>query len=742
MRLSNKTLHVLSSVCANICMKLSLVIVVRPRTRIPCILVAFILERTLVMADRVGQQFGNYRLVRLLGRGAFAEVYLGEHRYLKSHAALKVLRTSLTEEDTEHFLSEAQTLVRLTHPNIVRVLEFVVERGTPVLIMAHAPGGTIRQCYPPGACLSLATTLAYVKQVASALQYAHNHNIIHRDVKPENILLGSNQHVLLSDFGISLLTPSPELLSTQDMAGTVPYTAPEQLQGKPSFASDQYALGIVAYEWLTGRCPFQGTQWEIMHQHMSVAPPPLRESSPGVPAEVEAVVLRALAKDPQQRFVSVLAFAQSFERASQLRSPVHAVDLEVTAPLDGHAPSPFATLLEETSRKLFLSASPADEALALRLQADLEARGILVEGPANRLSQEDALRQAIRSAHTVLVVLSPQTRTSRTVKEHLRIASMYERQLLFVWAAGDDIAAVLPEAWGKTAVIDVIDARQSRYEGALEEMVACLQQEDISVTAPLEPPLAETLGEPRNPYKGLRAFTKEDSADFFGREALVEELGQTLQHTLTSAPPGTREARLLAVIGPSGSGKSSVVMAGLLPRLQRGGLPGSQNWVYLTPMVPGPRPLEALALTLAPHLADRAVKVICEDLQDDSARGLHRLATQLVKAPDSRVVLVVDQFEELFTQTLSEEEQRSFVDLLTTAVTEATGPILVLLTLRVDFFGRPMRYPLLYRLIQEHLVAVLPMEIDDLRAVIEGPAALPEVHLTFEGNLVGDLLFD
>ena len=137
------------------------------------------------------------------------------------------------------------------------------------------------------------------------------------------------------------------------------------------------------------------------------------------------------------------------------------------------------------------------------------------------------------------MVLSPQTRTSRTVKEHLRIASMYERQLLFVWAAGDDIAAVLPEAWGKTAVIDLIDARQSRYEGALEEMVACLQQEDISVTAPLEPPLAETLGEPRNPYKGLRAFTKEDSADFFGREALVEELGQTLQHTLTSAPPGT-----------------------------------------------------------------------------------------------------------------------------------------------------------------------------------------------------------
>ncbi|TMD56290.1 MAG: serine/threonine protein kinase, partial [Chloroflexi bacterium] len=141
------------------------------------------------MPDRVGQQLGNYHLIRLLGRGGFAEVYLGEHLYLKSRAALKVLRTSLADEDVEQFLAEAQTLARLAHPNIVRVLDFAVEQGIPFLVMEYAPRGTMRQHHPRGSCLSLETTTAYVKQVAAALQYAHNHNVIHRDIKPVNMLL-------------------------------------------------------------------------------------------------------------------------------------------------------------------------------------------------------------------------------------------------------------------------------------------------------------------------------------------------------------------------------------------------------------------------------------------------------------------------------------------------------------------------------------------------------------------------
>jgi tRNA A-37 threonylcarbamoyl transferase component Bud32/DNA polymerase III delta prime subunit/MFS family permease len=284
------------------------------------------------MANRTGQQLGNYTLVQLLGRGGQAEVYLGEHRYLKSEAALKVLHASLDDQHSAQFLSEAQTLARLVHPSIVRVLDFTVEQGTPVLIMDYAPEGTMRQRYPPGTRVPLATVVSTASQVASALQYAHTHSVIHRDVKPENILLGAQDQVLLSDFGLSVVAPSPELLSTQAMAGTLPYMAPEQLQGHPCFASDQYSLALVAYEWLCGRRPFTGSQWQLIQQQLYAAPPALRELNPAVPAAVEAVLLRALAKEPGERYVSVQGFALALERASQHVQAARE-DTQGTAPL-------------------------------------------------------------------------------------------------------------------------------------------------------------------------------------------------------------------------------------------------------------------------------------------------------------------------------------------------------------------------------------------------------------------------
>src|SRR5437588_8935579 len=269
------------------------------------------------MPDRVGQQPGNYRLTRLLGRGGFAEVYLGEHRRLKTQAAIKVLHTQLAENDVESFLKEAQFIANLEHPHIVRILDFDVEDSTPFLVMSYAPNGTLRQLHPKDTILPLPAVVGYVKQVADALQYAHDEKLIHRDIKPENMLLGRRNEILLSDFGIAIVAQSSRYQGTQDMAGTIAYMAPEQIQAHPRPASDQYSLAIVVYEWVTGERPFHGSFTEIAIKHSVVPPPPLREKLPTISPDVEKVVLTALAKDPKERFGSVQSFANALEQASQ-----------------------------------------------------------------------------------------------------------------------------------------------------------------------------------------------------------------------------------------------------------------------------------------------------------------------------------------------------------------------------------------------------------------------------------------
>ena len=271
------------------------------------------------MASCMGQQLGNYRLTRFLGSGGFAEVYLGEHIHLGTQAAIKVLQAQLANQDVQKFRDEARTIARLIHPHIVRVLEFGVEGKTPFLVMDYAPSGTLRDRHPRGTQLPLNIVVSYVKQIAEALQFAHDQRLIHRDIKPENILLGRRGEILLSDFGIALIAQSSRYQSTQEMTGTLAYIAPEQIQGRPRPASDQYSLGIVVYEWLTGDCPFHGAMVEIVAQHLAAPPSSLRAKVPALPPAVEQVVMMALEKDPQRRFANIRAFANALEQASASR---------------------------------------------------------------------------------------------------------------------------------------------------------------------------------------------------------------------------------------------------------------------------------------------------------------------------------------------------------------------------------------------------------------------------------------
>ncbi len=273
------------------------------------------------MAERIGQQLGNYRLTRLLGEGGFAEVYLGEHVHLGTPAAVKVLTTRLTDEHIAQFRNEARTIIGLEHPHIVRVLDFGMESRVPFIVMAYAPNGSLRKRHPRGTRLPLPTVLNYMQQAVAALQYAHDAGLVHRDIKPDNMLLGRNQDILLSDFGIVATSASLNPQGNQNLAGTWTYMAPEQIQKRARRASDQYALGVVVYEWLCGVPPFDGTWQEIAIKHLSVPPPPLRNSVPTISPEVEQVVLRVLAKDPGQRFPNIAAFAHALEQAAQAPPP-------------------------------------------------------------------------------------------------------------------------------------------------------------------------------------------------------------------------------------------------------------------------------------------------------------------------------------------------------------------------------------------------------------------------------------
>ncbi len=270
-----------------------------------------------------GLPYGHYRLVQHIGSGNFAEVYLAQHAVDGSQAAVKVLHAELSDAEAAAFFDQARLLARLQHPHIVRIRDYGVAGNIPYLVMEYAPRGSLRQQHPRGTRLPLSTVVAYAAQVADALHYVHEQQIIHRDIKPHNLLLGANFDLLLSDFGIAVIAQSAgyRKQNIQDFEGTILYAAPEQIRGLPRIASDQYALGVVVYEWLSGSCPFEGTVEEIASQHTLAPPPSLCERVPSLSPAVEEVVFRALAKNPYDRFLNVREFASALERSSRFDKP-------------------------------------------------------------------------------------------------------------------------------------------------------------------------------------------------------------------------------------------------------------------------------------------------------------------------------------------------------------------------------------------------------------------------------------
>ena len=275
-----------------------------------------------MMIDYSGQQIGSYRLTQLLGRGGFASVYLGQHiRIATKQAAIKLLH--IFDVDTKKFQQEAETIAALDHPNIIHLIDYDFHDQMPFLVMDYAPDGSLRARHPEGTQVPLPAVVEYVQEIARALEYAHGKNFIHRDIKPDNILIGGQGEQRLGDFGIAMLsqTGRTSLTPSSGVGGTAYYMAPEQSRGKPEKASDQYALGIMAYEWLSGKPPFtEGNAINVQYQHAFEPVPSLCEQLPTLLPAVEQVIMRALAKNPKDRFANVQDFAIALAQAS---SPPH-----------------------------------------------------------------------------------------------------------------------------------------------------------------------------------------------------------------------------------------------------------------------------------------------------------------------------------------------------------------------------------------------------------------------------------
>ena len=513
--------------------------------------------------------------------------------------ALKLLAASLAEDESfrERFLRESELAASIDHPNIIPIYEAGATEDLLFIAMRYVEGRDLKDRLQHG-CLDPADAIGVLSQVASALDAAHARGLVHRDVKPSNVLLDTgarpdgSDHAYLADFGLTTrVSDKAGVADDGNLLGTIDYVAPEQIAGEEiDGRADVYSLGCVLYECLVGQSPFRSdSDLAVVFAHLETESPAPSAERPELPAALDAVIARALAKEPAERYASCREFARAA----------------------------LAVAVDEASRRLVDVASRA--------------------------------------------------------------------------AAGrSDLSDVEAELTGK-----VIDLQLVR------------EQERV-LSGPTTP--ARVAAEGICPFKGLASFEPVDADYFFGRERLVAQLVARLVGV-----------GFLGIVGPSGSGKSSVLRAGLLPALAGGVLPGSGGWRRLL-LRPGERPLEELR------------RVLVSGAKDPVTEALDTLPA------NARLLLAVDQLEELFTACRSDAERAAFADILVRAAADPDGRAVVVVAVRADFYGRFAAYPGMAELLGANNVLVGPMQASELRRVVELPAG--RVGLSVEPELADALVDD
>ena len=605
------------------------------------------------MDNLSGQVVKGYELRERIGAGGFGAVYRAHQTTVGREVAMKIILPGFANqpEFVRRFETEAQVIARLEHLHIVPLYDYWREPDGAYLIMRWLRGGSLRDALQRSGAYDLEGAALLLDQMASALNSAHQHQVIHRDLKPGNVLLDEDGNAYLADFGIAKdLANFQDSTSQADaIVGSPDYLSPEQARSEPvTPQTDIYNLGVVLYEILTGLHPFPNlSPIERLYKHLTDPLPQIDSLEPDVRDEVNAVIQKATAKNPAHRYSDAPAMAIAFR-----------------------------------------------EALALKAKG---ASGNIVEVLTPR---EQEILQYMIEGHSNKEIASQLFVTVATVKWY--ITQIYQKL-----GVRSRVQAIV-----RARELDLITRG---FAAGSDDLLTAV------------PHISTDQFQPENPYKGLRPFQTADYRDFFGREKLTEKLIQRLRDT-------GEMSRFLAVVGPSGSGKSSVVKAGVVPAVWRGDLPGSERW-FVVEMLPGARPLDELEVALT-----RVATIPAANLQEHLRRdqyGLLRAANLILPSDGSELVLVIDQFEEIFT-LIEEDERAHFLDLLYAAVMEPRSRLRVVITLRADFYDRPLQYPEFGELVRNRMETVLPLSAKGIERAIEGPAE--RVGVSFEDGLVATIV--
>nr|MBA3874885.1 protein kinase [Anaerolineae bacterium] len=474
----------------------------------------------------------GYELHERIGAGGFGAVYRAYQSTVGREVAVKIILPRLANQPDfiRRFETEAQIVARLEHPHITPLYDYWRDSEGAYLIMRWLRGGNLHDALQKSAFDVRAAALL-LDQMADALSLAHRNHVIHRDIKPANILLDEDGNAYLTDFGIAKdLNGAVNNTQADAIVGSLDYISPEQARSEAvTHRTDIYSLGVTFYEVLTGEHPFQNlSSVERLYKHINDPLPNITILDPAMTEQVNQVIQKATAKNPEHRYADVLAFAADFRQAIAVQSaPVNIIELLT--------------------------------------QREQEILQLIVDGNSNK-----------EIAQRLTVTLS-------TIKWYVN------------------------QIYAKLGVRSRVQAMVRARELNL------LTKSTAAVSAV---PVSTEDFQPENPYKGLRAFQPADNQDFFGREMVTAKLVKALDE-------GHEFKRFLAVVGPSGSGKSSIVKAGLIPALWRGDLPGSEKW-FIIDLLPGAHPLDELEIALTRIAANQSGS-LKEQLSRDK-RGLIRAA--------------------------------------------------------------------------------------------------------------------